>query len=231
MHPPTDDLPAPVMSLEGVTKRFGGVHAVKGIDLVIPAGKVVALVGENGAGKSTLGKIIAGVHRPDSGRILVDGVQVSLHSPRDGLKHGIALVAQELALVQQMSVADNVFLGFESQTMAFVGNHSNRRRFEDLQRSVGFALHPDDRAGSLRLADQQKVEILRALARNARIIVMDEPTAALTRDEAKSLFEIIRRLTSQGASIVFVSHFLDDVLDLADTVVVLNPDPPMSLGG
>lgn len=221
MSPSASDNPPPIMRLEGVTKRFDGVLAVKGVDVVIPAGSVVALVGENGAGKSTLGKIIAGVHRPDAGRIWVDDAIVNLGSPRDALNHGVALVAQELALVPEMSVADNVFLGFEARNKGFIVNRSNRRRFEELQRSVGFTLDPDARAGSLRVADQQKVEILRALARNARIIVMDEPTAALTRDEARGLLSIIRRLTSQGTSVIFVSHFLDDVLDLADTVVVL----------
>nr|WP_277345706.1 sugar ABC transporter ATP-binding protein [Nocardioides sp. JQ2195] len=209
------------MRLEGVAKRFGGVQAVSGIDIAIPSGTVVALVGENGAGKSTLGKIIAGVHRPDSGRILVDGVEVTLGSPRDALSHGVALVAQELALVPEMSVVDNVFLGFESRGKGFILDRGNRRRFEELRHSVGFDLDPDDLAGNLRVADQQKVEILRALARDARIIVMDEPTAALTREEAQGLFTIVRRLTSQGTSIVFVSHFLEDVLGLADTIVVL----------
>ncbi|WP_330474607.1 sugar ABC transporter ATP-binding protein [Terrabacter sp. C0L_2] len=209
------------MRLEGVAKRFDGVQALKGVDVVIPAGAVVALVGENGAGKSTLGKTIAGVHRPDAGRILVDEVVVDLGSPRDALSHGIVLVAQELALVPEMSVVDNVFLGFESRAKGFVRNRINRDRFEDLQRSAGFILDPDDRVGSLRVADQQKVEILRALARSARVIVMDEPTAALSRDEVQGLFAIVRRLTAQGTSVVFVSHFLEDVLHLADTVVVL----------
>lgn len=211
----------PIMRLEGVTKRFGGVQAVGGIDLTIPRGTIVALVGENGAGKSTLGKIIGGVHRPDTGRILVDGVEATLASPREALSCGVALVAQELALVPEMSVANNVFLGFETRVRGFVSNRGNRARLQELQREVGFDLDPDARAGSLRVADQQKVEILRALARNARIIVMDEPTAALSRIEAQGLLEILRRLTSQGASVVFVSHFLDDVLALADTVVVL----------
>lgn len=213
--------PLALMRLEGVTKRFGGVQAVKGIDLAIPPGKVVALVGENGAGKSTLGKMIAGVHRPDMGRIVVDDEEVHFRSPRDALNRGIALVAQELALVPGMSVVDNVFLGFESAAKGMVNDRVNRRRLDELQQGAGFTLDPDASVGSLRVADQQKVEILRALARNARIIVMDEPTAALTREESLRLFGIVRRLTSQGTSVVFVSHFLADVLNLADTVVVL----------
>ncbi|TWP32537.1 sugar ABC transporter ATP-binding protein [Leekyejoonella antrihumi] len=221
MYAATSDAPSPVMRLDGVAKRFGGIQALNGVDVVIPAGAVVALVGENGAGKSTLGKVIAGVHHPDAGRIFIDNVEVDLRSPRDALNYGIAMVAQELALVPEMRVADNVFLGFESRAHGYINSRSNRRRFEELQHSVGFTLDPDHRAGSLRVADQQKVEILRALARDARIIVMDEPTAALTRDEAGSLFAIVRRLTSQGTSFVFVSHFLEEVLDVADTVVVL----------
>lgn len=210
-----------IMSLTGVTKRFGGVQALKGVDVEIRAGEVVALVGENGAGKSTLGKIIAGVHRPDTGEISVDGEVVTLGSPREALKHGIAFVAQELALVPEMSVVDNVFLGYESRAGVVVKNRNNRQRFIELQRKVGFDIDPDARAGKLRLAEQQKVEILRALARDARVVVMDEPTAALGQEEVRGLFSTVRTLTSQGTAVVFVSHFLDEVLELADTVVIL----------
>ena len=212
---------APIMQLEKVAKGFGGVQAIKDIDLAIWEGSVVALVGENGAGKSTLGKVIAGVHRPDEGRIVVDGHQVSFRSPRDALHHGVALVAQELALVPQMTVADNVFLGFESRSRGLIDESRLLDRFNELQHTVGFSLDPKVRVGGLRVADQQKVEIMRALARDARIIVLDEPTAALGQDEAQALFEIVRRLADRGTAFVFVSHFLEDVLALSDTVVVL----------
>lgn len=216
----SDSLP-PIVKLEGVAKSFGGVQAIRGVDLVIPAGRVVSLVGENGAGKSTLGKLVAGVHRPDEGQLLVDGKPAHFRSPREALHHGVALVAQELALVPGMSVVDNVFLGFESRKRGFLDRKKLLDRFVELQRAVGFSLDPHVQVGGLRVAEQQKVEIQRALARNARVIVLDEPTAALGQDESQVLFEIVRRLVTMGTSFVFVSHFLEDVLALSDTIVVL----------
>lgn len=220
--PTTDsDSPPPIMRLEGVAKSFGGVQAIRGVDLVVPVGGVVALVGENGAGKSTLGKLMAGVHRPDEGQVIVDEEPVHFRSPRDALHHGVALVAQELALVPRMTVVDNVFLGFEPRAKGFLDGRQLLDRFDELQDTVGFSLDPSARVGGLRVAEQQKVEILRALARNARVIVLDEPTAALGQDESQALFEIVRRLTTTGTSFVFVSHFLEDVLALSDSIVIL----------
>ena len=209
------------VELQGVGKRFGGARALQDIDLTIERGTIHGLVGENGAGKSTLGKLIAGVHRPDEGEILVDGHSVRYRAPREALADGITMIAQELSLVPHLSVFQNVLLGVEQSRAGLFSERTLRRRFEELNRQSGFGLRADARAGSLGLADQQKVELLRALARNARLIVMDEPTASLTADEAAKLFEIVGRLREQGTTVVYVSHFLEEVLRLADRVTVL----------
>jgi simple sugar transport system ATP-binding protein/ribose transport system ATP-binding protein len=182
---------------------------------------VHALVGENGAGKSTLGKIISGVLSPDSGHCELGGERLVLRSPRGALGCGIATIAQELAIVPGLSVAENVFLGAEANVAGFVRRASIRRQFRELTARVGFDLPADRIAGSLRIADQQKVEILRALARNASLIVMDEPTAALSSREAESLHAVIRSLARDGKTVVLISHFLTEVLELADTITTL----------
>jgi rhamnose transport system ATP-binding protein len=189
--------------------------------LTIATGSVHALVGENGAGKSTLGKIVSGVLTPDRGGMLVGGTAVSFRSPRDALAHGIAAVAQEPTIVPARTVEENVFLGAEPTFSGFVRRRVLRRRFLDLARSVGFDLPPDRPAGALRTGQQQEVEILAALVRNARLIVMDEPSAALTVEETGKLHEIIRSLARGGTTVLLVSHFLQEVLQLADTVTVL----------
>jgi ABC-type sugar transport system ATPase subunit len=207
--------------LHAVSKRFGAVVALAGIDLAIERASIHGLVGENGAGKSTLGKIIAGVHRADEGDLVVDGQRTSYWSPRDALADGITLIAQEPTVVPRRSVLENVFLGIEHARLGVVNRRALRRRWERLVDEVGFSVPPDAPAGSLRVADQQKVEVMRAVARNARLIVMDEPTAALTADEGKRLFETVRRLRERGTTIVYVSHLLAEVLALVDAVTVL----------
>jgi ABC-type sugar transport system ATPase subunit len=209
------------VEIAGLSKRFGGVQALADLDLRIEAGTVHALVGENGAGKSTLGKIIGGVIRPDAGVIRVNGEEVRFHHPRDALQHGITVIAQEIALVPERSIIENVFLGMEPRRASLIRASDLRRRFDELARKAQFDLHPDTIVGRLPLAEQQKVEILRGLARQASLIVFDEPTAALSPPEVATLFSSIRRLRESGTTIVYVSHFLREVLALADTVTVL----------
>jgi rhamnose transport system ATP-binding protein len=179
------------------------------------------LVGENGAGKSTLAKIIGGVYQADQGEVLVDGHPVRFGAPRDALAAGIATIAQELALVPARSVMENVYLGVEPRRFGVVQREELRRRFDRLNERTGFGLRAEALVGDLRTAEQQKVEILRAIARNARLILMDEPTASLTSDETERLLAIVRRLAASGAAIVLVSHFLDEVLAVADEVTVM----------
>ena len=211
----------PHVELVDIGKSFGGVRALDGISLTIEKGSIHALVGENGAGKSTLGKILAGVIAPDRGRLLIDGEPAAFRSPREAIVRGIVLIAQELSVAPALSVAENVFLGTEPRRAGFVARGTLRRRYDELAAAAGFELAGDLPGRGLRTADQQKVEILRALCRDARLIVMDEPTAALSQPDAGRLHQVIRRLAAGGTTIVLVSHFLRDVAELADEVTIL----------
>jgi ABC-type sugar transport system ATPase subunit len=212
---------APLLEVRNVSKRFGGVHAVVDASVMFAPARVHGLVGENGAGKSTLSKIISGVYEPDEGALIVDRSPVRFHSPRDALATGIATIAQEIALVPKATVEQNVMLGIEPRAAGVLRGRELRRRFNELNERTGFRLAPGLRVGSMRTAEQQKVEIMRAIAREARMIVMDEPTAALTRDESERLLEIIGRLAAGGTSILLISHYLDEVLDVCETVTVM----------
>ena len=211
----------PHVELADIFKSFGGVRALDGISLSIEKGSIHALVGENGAGKSTLGKILAGVIAPDRGQLLIGGEPVAFRSPREAIVRGIVLIAQELSIAPALSVAENVFLGTEPRRAGFVARRALRRRYDELAAAAGFELSGDLPGRGLRTADQQKVEILRALCRDARLIVMDEPTAALPRPDADRLYQVVRRLAAGGTTIVLVSHFLREVAELADDVTIL----------
>ncbi|HEY6277008.1 MAG TPA: sugar ABC transporter ATP-binding protein [Streptosporangiaceae bacterium] len=207
--------------LTGIGKSFGAARALEAVSLRIARGSIHALVGENGAGKSTLGKILAGVIAPDQGQFLLDGEPAHFHSPREAIARGIVLIAQELSLVPALPVAENVFLGTEPRRAGFLRRRALHRRYEEMAGSVGFDLPADTPAGRLRVADQQKVEIMRALSRDARLIVMDEPTAALSRPDVARLHEVVRRLARDVTTVVLVSHSLREVLDLAGQVTIL----------
>ena len=209
------------VELDGISKHFGGVQALKDVSVSIRAGTVHALVGENGAGKSTLGKIIAGAAAADAGRIFVHGKEVAFRSPREALSHRIASIAQELLVVPRLTVAENVFLGVEPRRLGWIARGALRARYAQLAGEAGFSLPADRAAGRLRTAEQQQIEILRALARDAELIVMDEPSAALGAVDMTRLHEIIRSLVARGTTVLFVSHLLREVLELADTVTVL----------
>jgi rhamnose transport system ATP-binding protein len=218
---PTEEEAVRYLELLDVTKQFGGVRALDGVSLGVARGSVHALVGENGAGKSTLGRIVAGALAPDFGRVTLGGETVSFRSPRDALEQKVAAIAQEPSVVPQLTVAENVFLGLEPRSTGFVRGRRLRHAYDELAASVGFDLPGGASAGALRTADQQKVEILRALSRDAQLIVMDEPTAALAANETLALHEIVRSLAGSGKTILLISHFLREVLELADAVTVL----------
>ena len=218
------------VELKDISKSYGGVRALAGVSLAVSGGSIHALVGENGAGKSILGKIISGATTPDSGQLLLDGRKVHFHSPRAAIASGIAAIAQELPTVPALSVAENVFLGAEPRLAGFLRRRELRGRYAELASRAGFGLDGATPAGALRTADQQKVEILKALARDARLIVMDEPTAALSRPDVATLHAIIRRLASAGTTIVLVSHILGEVLELADVVTVLRDGRVVATG-
>jgi simple sugar transport system ATP-binding protein/ribose transport system ATP-binding protein len=209
------------VEIRGVSKRFGGVHAVEAVSLEVRRNSVHALVGENGAGKSTLAKILSGELTPDEGELLVSGTAVSFKSPRHALMHGIAVVGQEASIVPGLSAYENVFLGAESLRAGFIRRRDLRKRYAELTKGAGFAVPSSQLGRGMRTADQQKLEILRALSRDAELLVMDEPTAALSGPEARHLHDIIRSLARAGKTILLVSHFLRDVLALADTVTIM----------
>lgn len=210
-----------LLDVRGLGKSFGATRALHDVSVQVRAGSVHAFVGENGAGKSTLGKVIAGEFPPDQGDLVLRGTPVVFRSPREALECGIALVAQEIALVPRLTVAENVFLGSEPSRAGFVDRRSLLERFERLTAESGFDLDASAMVSRLSLAEQQQVEILRSLARAADLIVLDEPSASLSAREVVRLHEIVRTLKANGRTVVLVSHFLLEVLELADMVTVL----------
>jgi rhamnose transport system ATP-binding protein len=217
----TDSGPVPHVEFHSVTKRYGATVAVDQANLAVMRGHVHALVGENGAGKSTLGNMVAGVTSADEGEIRVLGQAVHFGSPRDALHHGITTIAQELSLVPSRSVIENVFLGMEDAVAGVVRGRALRRRFADLVRQTGIEMDPDTRVRALTVAGQQKVEILRAIARRSDLVIMDEPTARLSSADAASLRSLIRSLVAGGTTVLLISHFLEEVLEVSDTVTVM----------
>jgi ribose transport system ATP-binding protein len=210
-----------LLELTGVSKTFGGVRALAGVDFALQAGEIHGLVGENGAGKSTLMKIIAGVHADYEGRMRLDGQAVRFSSPRDARDGGIGMVHQELAVMPGLSVAENVHLGTQPiNRFGLLDWPAMRRGAADHLANLGIDLDPKTLMGSLPLGLQQLVEVARVLYSGARIIILDEPTSALAPPEVERLFILLRRLRDAGRSIVFISHFLDDVLAICDRVTV-----------
>lgn len=210
----------PIAELEHVSKRFGGTQALDEVSLVIGPNEVHALVGENGAGKSTLGKIIAGVYIADTGILRISGKAVTHWDSVRAQKRGVVMIAQELSLVPDLTVAQNVFLGIEDGVFGIL-RRNIVHRFEEIESLAQFGLNPGSIVRDLRIADLQKVEIMRALARDAQLIVMDEPTSSLTAHETVKLHGLIAHLREQGRSVVYVSHFLDAVLDVSDRVTIM----------
>jgi general nucleoside transport system ATP-binding protein len=213
---------APVLELRGITKEFPGTLANDHIDFDLAPGEVHALLGENGAGKSTLMNVLYGLYRPDAGEILVRGRPVTFHSPRDAIAQGIGMVHQHFMLIPVMTVAENIVLGSEPSEKGILLDYgAARARVRELAGAFGFALDPDARVQDITVGQQQRVEIVKALYRRAQIIILDEPTAVLTPQEALELFDILRTLTREGMSVIFISHKLNEVLDIADRVTVL----------
>ncbi len=207
--------------VRGLTKTFPGVLALDSVDLDIAHGEVHGLVGENGAGKSTLIKHIAGVYAPDSGEIEVMKRRLAHADPRAQQRAGVAVIYQERLIVPELSAAANVFLGGPKRWGPFISERACRKRFRELAGNLGASIDPQRRAGSLSVANQQLIEIMRALEADHRILIMDEPTASLGARERQKLYEIIRGLREQGLCIIFISHDLDEVLSLCDRVSVM----------
>ena len=213
---------APVLELRGITKRFPGVVANDRVDFDLRRGEVHALLGENGAGKSTLMNVLYGLYQPDEGEILVKGEPIRLHSPKDAIKHGIGMVHQHFMLIPVMTVAENIVLASEpTQAGVLLDYRAANKRVADLSRSFNFAIDPAARVEAITVGQQQRVEILKALYRRADILILDEPTAVLTPQEAHELFEILKTLNNEGVSVIFITHKLNEVLEIADRITVL----------
>ena len=214
--------PAPVISLEHAEKSFGAVHALADGDIELYGGEVHGLVGENGAGKSTLVKILAGVHRPDSGRLVLDGEEAIFDNAKQSQTAGIAIIFQEPTLFPDLTVAENIFVGVQPlKRFRRIDGRRMRREAATLFEQLGVRLDPDRLARGLSIADQQLVEIAKALTTNARVIVMDEPTAALATNEVQRLFRIVETLRARGNAVLFVSHRLEEIFEICQRVTVM----------
>jgi ribose transport system ATP-binding protein len=211
----------PILTVRGVTKSFPGVRALKGVDLTIYPGEVHALVGENGAGKSTLMKILAGAQRPDGGEIKLDGKPVHFHSPHQARLAGIGIIYQELTIAPNLTVAGNVFLGSEETKLGFLTDTPAMiQHTQEVLDRLGARFRASQRAAHLSIAEQQQIEIARALFYKSRILVMDEPTTALSDRETDRLFDIVRQLRSEGLAIIYISHRMAEIYELGDRLSV-----------
>jgi general nucleoside transport system ATP-binding protein len=211
----------PLLELKGITKRFPGVVANDGVDFELARGEVHALLGENGAGKSTLMNILYGLYGPDEGQVRLNGRPIRISSPREAIDAGIGMVHQHFMLIPVMTVAENIVLASEPTKGPFLDLDAAEARVQELSTRFGLAVNPGARIESISVGQQQRVEILKALFRGAEILILDEPTAVLTPQEAEELFEIIRSLQAEGKSIIFISHKLNEVLAIADRITVL----------
>lgn len=211
----------PRLELNGVVKSFGGVQALRGVDFALRPGSIHGIAGENGAGKSTLMKIIAGVHSGDAGEMRVDGTPVRFRSTRDARAAGVGMVHQELSVAPDLTVAENVFLGAQPVgSLGLVAWNRMAREAAAQLKNLGLEIDPKSRLGDYPIGVQQLVELARVLFSGARIVILDEPTSALSHPEIKRLFDVLRKVRDSGRSLAFISHFLDDILEISDEVSV-----------
>jgi ABC-type sugar transport system ATPase subunit len=211
-----------LLEVQALTKAFDGNVVLDKVDLAIHAGEVHAIVGENGAGKSTLIKTLGGVHRPDGGRILIEGTEIVLRSPRDAIARGVVVIHQEFSLAPHLSAGENIFLGhFPRTRFGFIDRQRMRRHTSELVARLNIDIDPQRPTGELSIAQQQMVEIAKAISFNARVLILDEPTAVLDESMVDTLFDLIAKLKAEGIGIVFISHHLEEIFRIADTVTVL----------
>ena len=210
-----------LLEMRGIRKSFYGNEVLHSVDLTLEAGTVLALMGENGAGKSTMMNILVGIHKRDDGTIKIDGQEVNIESPHDAQKLGIAMIHQELSSVVEMSVAENIYLGREPVKNGFIDYRKMYKDTEELLKNLNINLNPKTKMGKLRVADQQLVEIAKAVSQNARILIMDEPTSSITDREVENLYGIIRDLKMRKTGIIYISHKMEEVYTITDQITVL----------
>lgn len=210
-----------VILMNDICKSFGGIQALDHANLELREGEILGLIGENGAGKSTLMKILSGVYSADSGEIFVSGKKVDYHDPKEALNDGICMIYQELNLVNKLSVADNIFIGREAGTGIFLNRKRDFKRSEKLLKSLALAIPVDVEVGKLTVAKQQMIEIAKGISYHSKVLIMDEPTAALAISEIQELFQVIRSLKKQGISIIYISHRLEELFEITDRITVM----------
>ena len=219
---PNENSLLPVLQAEGLTKSFGAIRALQGVDIEVQPGSVHAVVGHNGAGKSTLMNVLSGVHRPDSGRISISGQEVHFSSPRDALDQGVSMVHQELSIIPDLDVAENMFLGREPvHSLGVVRRQELYDRTQKLLADLDLDVSARTRCATLSLGTRQMIEIAQAISRNAKLLILDEPTSALSQAEQERLFAFLNQLKNRAIGILYVSHKLDEVRALSDTVTVM----------
>jgi ribose transport system ATP-binding protein len=212
----------PILEVKSIHKRFPGVHALKGVSMEFYPGEVHAIVGENGAGKSTLMKIIAGVYQPDEGEIIYEGRVVRWNHPSEAINAGIVTVFQELSVMDNLSVAENIFMGDEEKRGIFIDYKKMYREAEKfMKEEFGIEIDPEEKLGKYSIAIQQMVEIARAVYKKAKVLILDEPTSSLTQKETEKLFEVVKNLKEKGVAILFISHRLEEIFEICDKVSVL----------
>ncbi len=214
-------VPINSLQMRGIVKRFPGVLALNNVSFDVQAGEIHALLGENGAGKSTLMKILYGLYQPDEGQVLIDGRPAAIHSPHDSITRGIGMIHQHFMLVPSLTVAENVALGMKSPRGMLLDLKTVSRKLNELSQQYNLKIQPDRPIWQLAVGEQQRVEILRALYKGAALLILDEPTAVLTPQESDDLFAVLRRMTSDGRGVIFISHKLHEVLAISHRITVL----------
>src|ERR671910_265570 len=215
-----DEAPV-VLEMRGVTKTFGPVKANDDVSITLRRGEILGLLGENGAGKSTLMKILYGLYKPDAGEVFIDGEEVTIHDPKDAVSRGIGMVHQHFTLIPPLTVAENIVLGAEPRRGATLDLESAIRATEELSERYGLKVDPGARVADLSVGVQQRVEILKTLYREARILVLDEPTAVLTPQETEDIFAVLKELVADGLSIILITHKLGELLGISDRITII----------